>query len=570
VRVTVADALGNRVTSDWSDPFEVAPPLVIEDFGTVSDRQQFLVRSGIPWSVAASGGVGTRSFRFYLQEKGLEAVVVQDGSADRWIWKPAEAGYFRLRAVFSDALGNEAASAWTSWLEIVGPLTLKGLAADLAAPRPALRRPVRWTATTRGGVGETHYEFRSRKNGIVVVEQSGPEPVWSWTPRKAGTYQVQVVATDAEGHAEASDWSPEYRITPAVDRESRIAFLPVENLSGVEAPLVAIGDSFAELLENRGFRFLDPGKLAAFMARYRWRNTGGISSRLSRNLREETGTEAVLITSVESYQGGGRPKISLICRLVLCLDRPRIVWIDSVGLTGVDAPGLLGLGLIEDPDLLVKKAELQLLASLERYVAGKEETQRRWYVPASEEMAGKNAPRIALKDRYRPRSFYRATRFDPAAPYSVAVVPFLNEYARKNAGLVLPLHMIAALHPYENLEVLEPGVVRDYLLRYRLIMPAGPSMAIADVLASPTTIDADLVLSGQVFDYQGLQGTPKIDFSVQIVDGKKREMIWWSRSYATGDEGVYFFDVGRVRSVQKLANWMTAVVGALAFDGHAP
>ena len=570
VRVTVRDALGNRVQSDWSAPFEIAPPLTIEEFGPESDRGQFLRDADIDCRVAASGGVGARNFRFYLQEKGLEPVVVQEGSAPRWTWRPTEPGYYRLRVVFADALGNQVESAWTSWLEIVGPLTLKTVTPDLPAPQPAQQQGVRWTATARGGVGERRYEFRTRKQEVVVVEQVGPEPVWTWSPRKAGTYQVQVVVSDAEGNSVTGDWSPGYRIVPAIALDSQIAFLPIENLSGVEAPLAEIGNSFAGLLADSGLRLLDPAQLGAFMARYRWRNTGGISSGLSQKLRQETATDAVLITSLESYQGGTQPKISLISRLVLCSDQPRILWIDTVGLTGTDAPGLLSLGLIKDPTVLIEKAERQLLESLERYLAGEEATQRLWYIPGSEKAAGKNGPRIALKEQYRPRSYYRASRFVPTASYSLAVVPFLNEYARKNAGLALPLHMIAALHPYENLAVFEPGVVRDYLLRYRLIMPAGPSLAVADVLASPTTIDADLVLSGQVFDFQGLQGTPKIDFSVQIFDGNAREVIWWSRSYATGDEGVYFFDVGRVHSVQILAKWMTATVGALVFDGRAP
>jgi len=570
VRVRVYDALENRAQSNWSSPFEISPALAIREFQSQPDQEEFLVNSMIAWNAETYGGVGKGSFQFLLQKKGTEPVVVHKSSSPHWDWQPTDPGEYRVRIAFLDSLGNRVESNWTSWFEVVGPLSLEGFEADRPSPQPALRQPIRWTATTRGGVGETVYEFRTLKDGVVVAEQVGTDPVWSWQPRKTGTYQVQVAARDTEGHAVESEWSPPYFISPALERDALIAFLPVENLSGAAAPLEEIEQSFSELMVNKGFRFLDQEKLSSFMAKYRWRNTGFVSSRISQNLRNETGAEAVLITSVESYQAGESPRVSLIARLVLCADQPKIIWIESVGLTGNDNPGLLGLGLIRESELLVKRAELALLESLERYLAGEEETQRLWYQPGDDETSRKNKPDISLDERFLPRSYYRATQFEPAASYSVAVVPFLNEYARENAGFVVHLHMIEALHPYENLEVFEPGVVREYLLKYRLIMPAGPSLAISDILSSPTTVDADLVLSGQVFDYQGLEGTPKVDFSIQIFNGKKREVVWWSRSYAKGDEGVYFFDVGRIRSVQGLAERMAAAVGAMIFDGKAP
>ncbi len=570
VRVRVYDTLENRAQSDWSPPFEISPALVIREFQSQPDQEEFMVNSMIAWNAETYGGGGQGSFQFSVQKKDAEPVVVQTSSSPRWDWQPADPGEYRVQVAFLDSLGNRVESAWTPWFEVVGPLTLEGFEVDRPSPQPALRQPIRWTATTRGGVGETVYEFRTLKDGVVVAEQIGTDPVWAWQPRKTGTYQVQVAARDTEGHMVESEWSPSYFISPALDRDALIAFLPVENLSGAAAPLEEIEQSFSELMVNKGFSFLDREKLSAFMAKYRWRNTGFVSSRISQNLRSETGAEAVLITSVESYQEGQSPRISLIARLVLCAEQPKIIWIESVGLTGNDNPGLLGLGLIRESELLVKKAELALLESLERYLAGEEDTQRLWYQPGDEEAARKNKPEISLDERFLPRSYHRATQFEPAASYSVAVVPFLNEYARENAGFVMPLHMIEALHSYENLEVFEPGLVREYLLRYRLIMPAGPSLAISDILSSPTTIDADLVLSGQVFDYQGTEGTPKVDFSVQLFNGKKREVVWWSRSYAKGNEGVYFFDVGRIRSVQGLADPMAAAVGAMIFDGRAP
>ena len=166
----------------------------------------------------------------------------------------------------------------------------------------------------------------------------------------------------------------------------------------------------------------------------------------------------------------------------------------------------------------------------------------------------------ANKTRHQPQFSYRASTFVPARQYTVAVVPFLNINTRKHAGEIVALHTVKQLHRYANLRVFEPGLVRHTLLNYRMIMQAGPSFAASDILASERILAADLILSGKVFDYQGAVGESKADFSIQIFDGDKREIIWVSRSYATGDQGVYFFDWGWVPSAHGLVSNMTKAV----------
>ncbi|MCD6188365.1 MAG: hypothetical protein J7K09_09395, partial [Desulfuromusa sp.] len=165
-----------------------------------------------------------------------------------------------------------------------------------------------------------------------------------------------------------------------------------------------------------------------------------------------------------------------------------------------------------------------------------------------------------IKNKHQPQFFYRASTFNPAGQYTVAVIPFLNINARKHAEKIVALHLVEQLNRYANIRVFEPGLVRETLLRYRMIMQQGPSLAAADILASKDILGADLILSGRVFDYQGEFGESKVDFSVQIFDGIKREVIWASRSYATGNQGVYFFDWGWIPSAHGLSRRMTQAV----------
>jgi hypothetical protein len=157
-----------------------------------------------------------------------------------------------------------------------------------------------------------------------------------------------------------------------------------------------------------------------------------------------------------------------------------------------------------------------------------------------------------VKRKYLPYDFFRSSIVDPDRSYSVAVIPMLNLAVRKNAGNIVSLHHIRELSQLTNYKVMEPGVVREELLRFRAIMPAGPSLAVADLITSAGSLGVDLVLSGKVFDYQDSAINPKVDFSVHVIEKNSREVVFGARTFSTGDKGVFFFDAGRVFTAHNL------------------
>jgi TolB-like protein len=328
------------------------------------------------------------------------------------------------------------------------------------------------------------------------------------------------------------------------EKEFRIAVLPFENLSGTEAPLKSMRGSLIERLRALGFNVLEEEALEGFMARYRMRYMGGINKVIARAFREETGTDGVLITSLELYSDRFPPKIALTSRMVSTGDDPVILWMDSTGLAGDDSPGILALGVIKDPQRLVEKALEPVSDSLVGYL--------------SDERGGMNLE--GGKRKFRPKLSYRSSVIDPGGKYSVAVVPFFNESTRKNAGQIMVLHFVKWLTELENFSVIEPGVVRQELLTFRIIMDEGVSLAQADLIFS--SLDADLILSGKVIDYQdfqGFAGKPRVDFSALLVERNTREVVWASKSYNDGDDRVFFFDWGRVNTAHVMASEMTRV-----------
>lgn len=326
-------------------------------------------------------------------------------------------------------------------------------------------------------------------------------------------------------------------------RESlKIAVLPFENLSRTGAPLKGMRQAIIGKLAKEGANLLDENSLEKFMARRRMRYMGGINADDAAAIGAETGTGAVLITDLENYSEVIPPKIALISRLVSTAKHPKILWMESVGLSGDDSPGIMGVGLIEDPRVLTEKALGLLSASLERFLAGKDSAER-------------SAPDGSFAAKFGPKLFYRSPILDPEQKYTVAVVPFLNKSSRKNAGEIVALQFVRELSTHRNFKVIEPGVVREEFLKYRIIMEEGVSLSNADIFF--TDLDADMVLTGTVTDYQDYQGslgTPKVAFSTILIDRKSKEVVWSSRSRNEGDEGVYFFDAGKVNT----SNVMTA------------
>ena len=333
----------------------------------------------------------------------------------------------------------------------------------------------------------------------------------------------------------------------------QIAVLPIENFSGTTAALKEIRLLFINGLRARGINVLEEQALERFMAKYRVRYIGGIDGMIAEGFKKETGTEAVLITSLELYSNTVPPKMAMISRLVSTGNNPVILWIDGVGLAGDNSPGILGLGLIEDPKALLQRGLQTLQDSLTKYLSGKEDAD-----------SVKNAKR-----KFQPKIAYRSQIIDPDRRYTVAVAPFFNSSMRKYGGDIMVLHFVKELKKFQNFDIIEPGVVRQQFLALRLIMDEGVSLANADVLFD--TLQADLIVSGKVLDYQDYQGgwgKPKVDFSVIVIEKKSREVVWSSTSYNEGDDGVFFFDHGRVNTAYVMASQMTRSIGERIIRGQ--
>jgi hypothetical protein len=326
----------------------------------------------------------------------------------------------------------------------------------------------------------------------------------------------------------------------------RLVVYPLENLSGNAVPLSEIRQLFINHLGQMDFDVVGEEILRRFMAKNRIRYTGGLDRMTAKALKEDLGVDGVVIVSVELYFEEPPPKIALISRLVTTGDKATISWIDGVGLAGDDSPGILSLGLIEDPRALVEKAVQSLVNSLAVFLSdGKEGTK-----------IGK------ASKRYEPRILFRSPLLESDGKYTIAIVPFFNRSERKNAGEIMVLHFVRQLKRFENFDIIEPGIIRQEFLSLRIIMEDGISLAQSDSVFA--ALDADLVLSGKVMDYRdykSIWGKAKVDFSSQLIERKSRMVVWSSMSYNDGEDGVYLFDWGKVNTAHGLTKRMIQSIG---------
>jgi len=157
---------------------------------------------------------------------------------------------------------------------------------------------------------------------------------------------------------------------------------------------------------------------------------------------------------------------------------------------------------------------------------------------------------------------YRSDALIPDKRYTVAVAPFFNKTDRKYAGEIMALHLIRNLMAFQNFEIVEPGLVRQELLRFRIIMTEGISLPETETILN--AVHADLVLNGEVLDYRdyrGPEGVAKVDFSVLLIERRTRQIVYSSYSQNQGDDGVLVFDWGRVNTAHAMASHMARAIG---------
>ena len=117
-------------------------------------------------------------------------------------------------------------------------------------------------------------------------------------------------------------------------------------------------------------------------------------------------------------------------------------------------------------------------------------------------------------------------------------------------------------------EVAPGRKVRRSLLESRVFLQGGLSVPHLELVLRST--GADYVLTGTVMRYLDARTAfqdPEVEFSVEMFDREGKQVVWSTRSFGRGGDGVFFFDTGRKSTASGLAEALVdRIVEGMPFE----
>ena len=332
----------------------------------------------------------------------------------------------------------------------------------------------------------------------------------------------------------------------------RLALFPVQNLTGGTAPVRDLTAALRAQLLTYGVVLVPDEVVLRALAAHRIRYTGGVDRETAAVLRDEAGADGVIIPSLEIYQPVPPFRMAMTTRLVTTGADPAIRWIGSFARSGIDAPGLLAMGVVQSMETLRDQSLLDTAV---------------WVARALQE------PGVAVPcpqwSQVSPDRVFRSPLLSDPSRRTLAVLPFLNGTERRDAGELMALRFLSPLLASGTVQVVEPGVVRGELLSHRIGAAGGISLDDARVVLE--LVGADLVLSGTVRQFEdaaGAFGAPSLEVGTWVLDRKTARLVWSSSTSGAGDDGVFFFGLGRVTTASALACVMAKGAVAEMLEGR--
>lgn len=335
--------------------------------------------------------------------------------------------------------------------------------------------------------------------------------------------------------------------------EKRIAFLPLDNFSGYREAVRQVMPIFQEELKAQGYSQVEEEKLEAFLRRYRIRQTGIISPRTATLLGKELGVDLILAGSVDLFVAPSRPQLGITLTLISA-GQGNLLWSSNLSRAGEDFTRPLGVGAITSVEDLTRRLARDLLSELaEPSLSGISK-------PGFFEALWRRKPYVYLRKGFRLEKTDR-----------IAVLPFHNLSAKKEAGLIVSNLFVARLLHSNQFQVASPGEVTTAMSELRLIsaenMPLVSLRSLGKVLAVKAFIlgTVDIYQEGVEEPGRGSQ----VELYARMVEAESGRLLWSSWHGARGDDSVILLDFGLIRPVVKVVDKCVAemVASLLARTG---
>jgi TolB-like protein len=298
--------------------------------------------------------------------------------------------------------------------------------------------------------------------------------------------------------------------------------LPFRNVTSDAEAKTYLMPIVRERLTTAGFGLIEDDLLQDLLRRDRVRDTGQLSQQQAQEISRETGTNWILIGSIDCYRKGDQPEIGLSARLLNSYTG-EVVWAATRSATGADHTGLLGLGVITSADRLAELAIDDMIQELREWWMA-------WFV---------NAQVIVGKSK---------------AKSSIMVIPLEYTGSLTTAGQMTD-NILVSLLMQRGYRVIEPGALNQQLSASGIAPRDGIDLATLKTLQE--SLDADYCLTGAAESYQETDqfeenDIPTVQVSLRLLKAESGQLIWARQVEHRGDDFVKIFQLGRVYGTSRL------------------
>lgn len=324
----------------------------------------------------------------------------------------------------------------------------------------------------------------------------------------------------------------------------KVALLPFVNYTeSPEAPEV-IKPLVVEALKRKGFDLVVGEPIEQFLWQHRIRQTDMVSSRLARWLAEELQVSAVIVGSIILYRPGEAPQVGLAARMV-SIPETTILWANDFSLSGEDYNKPLGLGTVRQVDVLAQRLVTQVFDSLQPIRSVQ-------LVPSPDPPSFYNLNLM----KPPPQLTYLSPITDFYGLETVGVIPFKNQSERRGAGDIVSVMFLSRLHNTGLYHVIEPGLIREQFLRFRV--RARGEIDTIGLRPLNRNIEAQGYITGTVETYdEGILGEvrapPEVAMSARLLRSDDDAIVWSMRNGYRADNYNLLLDFGRIYSIIPLA-----------------
>jgi|GEM_PF-4995855 len=171
---------------------------------TVNDQITSAVTAGDQVDFTATGTVTDGTLRAgevlqyrFVRNDARDWVVIKDWSTDNTLaWTPALAGNYTIRVDVKGSLSGEYEALAAYQFEVAGSTKAQGTLTLATISGAKARTPIELSAAVTGGssgdVLQYRYDIIDAQMGRVVAQAYSADNTYTWIPRKAGTYTIEV------------------------------------------------------------------------------------------------------------------------------------------------------------------------------------------------------------------------------------------------------------------------------------------------------------------------------------------------------------------------------------------